>query len=88
VNDVTTPRLAPAPRIAQNRSGCSSRRAADPAVGGDDLDFEQVVDGPPEPAGQVAQPTAERQPRHADLGDEAQRRRQSVELRLAVHVAQ
>ena len=86
---MTTPRLAPAPRIAQNRSACSSRAGApDAAVGGDDLDLDQVVDRPPEAARQVAEAAAERQARHADLGDEPERRGEPVELGLAVDVAE
>ena len=62
--------------------------ATDLAVGGDDLDLEQVVDRPAEPACQIAEPAAQREARHADVGDEAQRRGQPVQLGLAVHLAQ
>ena len=86
---MTTPRLAPAPRTAQKRSGCSlAAGATHRAVRGDDLDLEQVVDGPAEAAGEVAEPAAERQPGDADLGDEAERRGEAVELGLTVDVAE
>jgi hypothetical protein len=45
------------------------------ALGGHQLDLEQVVDRPPEPARQIAKAASERQAGDADLGDEAQRRR-------------
>ena len=73
VNRVTTPKLPPPPRSAQNRSAFSSRLArADLAVGGDDLDLLQVVHRPAEATRQVAQAAAERQAGDADLGDEAE----------------
>ena len=59
-----------------------------PPVGRDDLHLEQVVDRPAEPARQVAEAPAERQARHPDLRDEAQRRGQPMQLRLAVHLAE
>ena len=68
--------------------GLVPARAPDPAVGGDDLDLEEVVHRPPEPSAQVAHAAAERQPRHPDLRDEPQRRRESVDLGLAVDVPQ
>ena len=61
---------------------------ADLAVGGDDLGLEQVVDGPAEPAGEVAEPAAERQPGDADLGEEAERHGEAVCLGRAVDVAE
>ena len=58
------------------------------AVGGDDFDLEEVVDGPSEPPGQVAQSTAESEAADADVGDESEWNRQAVPLRLPVHVSQ
>ena len=77
---------ADAPRTGRRCRRGSARRTD--AVGGDDLDLEQVVDGPPEAAGEVAEPAAERQPGDADLGDEAERRREAVQLGLAIDVAE
>ena len=59
---------------------------ADLAVGGDDLDREQVVDRPAEAARQIAEAAAERQARDADLREEAQRRGEAVALRGVVDV--
>lgn len=63
-----------------------ARRATQHAVGRDDLDLDQVVRGPAEPAAEVAQPAAERQTRDADVRDEAEHRRESVLLGGLVHV--
>ena len=87
MNRVTTPKLPPPPRIAQNRSAFSSRLARpDLAVGGDDLDLLEVVDRPAEAARQVAEAAAEREAGDADLGDEAEHGRQPVLLRRPVDV--
>ena len=59
---------------------------ADLAVGGDDLDLLEVVDGPAEPAGQIAKAAAEGQAGHADLGDEAEHGGQPVLLGRLVDV--
>ena len=57
VNEVTTPKLPPPPRSAQNRSGCWSWRWPSPlAVGEHHLGLDQVVDRQPVLAGQVAVP--------------------------------
>jgi hypothetical protein len=58
------------------------------AVGRDDLDLDQVVDRPAEAPCEVAEAAPERQAGHAHLRYEAQRRGQTVELRLAVYVPQ
>ena len=63
---VTTPKLPPPPRIAQNRSGsisASTRQTC--AVGGDDLGGEQVVDRQAVLAHEVADAAAERDPADA-----------------------
>ena len=56
------------------------------AVGGDDLDFLEVVHRPAEAAGQVAKAAAEREAGHADLGDEAEHGREPVFLSRPVDV--
>jgi hypothetical protein len=61
------------------------RGAHHPAVGGDEVDGRDVVARPPEPAREVAEPAAERQPGAAGVRDEAEHGRQAVELRLAIH---
>ena len=62
--------------------------AANRAVGRHDLDLEQVVDRPPEAAGQIAETAAQSQSGDPHLGDEPERRREAVELGLAIHVAE
>ena len=62
-------------------------RAPDAAVGGDDLDLEQVVDRPAEAAREVAEAAAEGETGHADLGEEAERGGEAVTLGRAVDVA-
>ena len=58
---VTTPKLPPPPRSAQNSSGSvSCVHAAQPPVGGDDLRREQVVDGQPVLAHEEADAAGER----------------------------
>jgi hypothetical protein len=67
VKRVTTPKLPPPPRSAQNRSAfwCSSR-GHHATVGGDHLGCEQVVAGQAVAAGEVADPAAQGEP--ADAG--------------------
>ena len=73
-NEVTTPKLPPPPRRAQNRSGFSSALARDErAVGQDDLGLEQVVDGQAVLAGEVADAAAEREAADAGGGDDPAR---------------
>ena len=62
--------------------------ADQPAVGGDEIDRRDVVAGPAEPARQVAEAAAEREPRAAGGRDEAEHGGQAVHLRLAVDVAE
>ena len=79
VNEVTTPKLPPPPRIAQNRSGFSSGARADAlAAGQDELGLEQVVDGQAALAGQVAQAAAEGQAADAGGRDDPARRGEAV----------
>ena len=78
-NRVTTPKLPPPPRIAQNRSGswsASTRRIC--AVGGDDLRGEQRVDGQAELAHEIADAAAERDPADPDRAGVAEPDRQAV----------
>ena len=61
---VTTPKLPPPPRSAQNRSGCCAcARRDEAAVGQHDVGLEEVVDGEPELARQVPGAAAERESR-------------------------
>ena len=86
---MTTPKLPPPPRIAQNRSGFSVALARQHvAIGGDDVGRQQVVDGQAELAGQPAEAAAQRQPGDAGGRVDAGRRGQAERLRLAVDVAQ
>ena len=78
-NRVTTPKLPPPPRIAQNRSGwwsASTWRSC--AVGGHDLGREQVVDGQAVLAHEVADAAAERDPADADRAGVAEADGQAV----------
>ncbi len=88
-NEVTMPKLPPPPRSAQKSSGFSSALARTMlALGGHDLDRGEVVAGPAEAARQVAEAAAEREPGDAGRRDEAEHRREAVELGLAVEVAE
>ena len=58
------------------------------SVSGHDLDFFKIVHRPAEPARQVAEAAAERQPRHAGRGDEAKSAGQAVHLRSLIDIAQ
>ena len=85
---MTTPKLPPPPRSAQNRSG--SRFGVDRterAVGGDDVGGEQVVDGQAVLAHQPAEPAAEGQAGDAGVRHGAAGRGQAERLRLAVELA-
>ena len=78
-NDVTTPKLPPPPRIAQNRSGCSVSLARTRlAVGQYHFGRDQIVDREPEAPAQPAEPAAERESRNAGGGVDPERRRQAV----------
>ncbi len=81
LNRVTTPKLPPPPRIAQNRSGSwSSSTIAHLAVGRHDLGREQAVDGEPVLAHEVADPAAGRDPAEPDRAGVAEPGREA-ELR-------
>ena len=86
---VTTPKLPPPPRIAQNRSGFSSavaRRIWPSAV---TISAEtQVVDGEAALAAQPAHTTAQGEPADAGVTHQAGRHGQPVRLRGRIHVAQ
>jgi hypothetical protein len=87
-NEVTTPKLPPPPRSAQNRSGCSSADARTMlALGGDHLGGEQVVDGEPVLAHEPADAAAEGEPADAGVAHDAAGGGQTVGLRLVVDVA-
>ena len=89
MNRVTTPKLPPPPRNAQNSSAFSyAVGGADLAVGGDDLDLLEVVDGPAEAAHQVAEAAAQGQAGDADLGDEPEHGREPVLLGRLVDVGE
>ncbi len=78
-NRVTTPKLPPPPRIAQNRSGW--RLGVDVqqlAVGGDDVGGEQVVDRQAVLAHEVADAAAEREAADADRAGVAEADREAV----------
>ena len=88
MNEVTTPKLPPPPRIAQKRSGFSSALARTLlAVGEHELRLEQVVDREPALAGQVADAAAERQAADAGGRDDPARRREAVLVRGRVDLA-
>ena len=75
-SEVTTPKLPPPPRIAQNRSGFSSAEARSTSpVGGDHLGRDQVVDAQAELAGQPAHAAAQREPADAGVADQPGRAR-------------
>ncbi len=83
---------------AQVRAGAAHRpeevgvlvaaRPADPPVGRHDLDLEQVVDRPAEPARQIAEAAAQGEAGDSDLRDEAERGGKAVALGRAVDVAE
>ena len=87
-NEVTTPKLLPAPRTAQKRSSFSVALArAELAVGGDDVDREQVVDRQAVLAAQMTDAAVERQTGDARGRDDPARHGEPEELRLPVAVA-
>ena len=82
---VTTPKLPPPPRIAQNRFGIVVGAGASRcAVGGDDVGRHEIVDGHAVLARQPAEAAAERQTGDAGGRVDADRRRQAVGLRRPV----
>ena len=69
-NSVTTPKLPPPPRIAQNRSGCSSAEARTRRPSGQDHGGgDQVVAAEPVLLGHPAHAAAEREPADAGVAD-------------------
>ena len=88
VNEVTTPKLPPPPRSAQNRSGCEfSLAVTKRAVGEHDVGGQQVVDREAEAPGQVADAAAEGQAGHAGGREEAGRGGHAERDRRVVDVA-
>ena len=86
--EVTTPKLPPPPRRAQNRSACSDLAGGDErAVREHDVGGEQVVDGEAVAPGQVADAAAEGQAAHAGGRDEPAGRRHAEADRRVVDVA-
>ena len=86
-NDVTTPKLPPPPRIAQNRSGFSvGARPAHLPIGGDDLDGAKIVGGKPMAARHPAEPAAEREAGDAGRRDDPAGHHEAQRLRRAIDV--
>ena len=76
---VTTPKLPPPPRIAQNRSGSGVGVHLEGfAVGRDDLGRQERVDREPELAHEVADPAAHRDPADPDRSGVAEADGQAV----------
>ena len=87
MNRVTTPKIAAGAADRPEEIGVLvAAGGADLAVRGDDLDLLEVVDRPAEAARQIAEPAAEGEAGDADLGDEAEHRREPVLLRRPVDV--
>ena len=79
----------PPPRSPQNRSRVLGlARADDLPLRGHQIDRDHAVAGPAAAAGQIAEPPAQRESGDAGGRDEAEHRRQPVELGLAVDVAE
>ena len=88
MNDVTTPKLPPPPRIAQNRSGFSSAlaRTRSPSASTTSASSRlSIVE--PVLAGQVAEAAAEREAADAGGRDDPARRREAVLVGRAVDLA-
>ena len=89
VNAVTTPKLPPPPRRAQSRSGFSAALTRSQlAVRRYDFRAHEVVAREPELAGDASDSTAQRQSRHAGVGDGADGRGESERERFAVELAE
>ena len=89
VIEVTTPKLPPPPRIAQNRSGFSFSFAWTTLPSASTTSAPRMLSiERPSPARQVADPAAEHQPACAGGGDDPRRRRQAVLVRGRVDVAE
>ncbi len=78
---------AAADRPEQVRVGFPARRP-NLAIGGDDLHFDQLVDGEPETARQVSESTTEGQAGHPGLRHEAEGGGQPMLLGGPVHIAE
>jgi len=88
-NDVTTPKLPPPPRIAQNRVRVLLRgRAHQPPVGQHHVRADEVVQREPVPVGQPAEATAEREPGDPGVADRPAGNREPVLLRGGVDLGQ
>ena len=88
-NEVTTPKLPPPPRSAQNRSGFSVALARSSfAIRGHDVGGDEIVDREPELAGDPAEAAAEREAGDAGRRVDAERRGEPERLRLLVEVRQ
>ena len=71
-NEVTTPKLPPPPRIAQNRSGFLLRAGdLESSVREDHIRGQQVVDGQAVLAREMAHAAAQREPAHTGGGDDS-----------------
>ena len=80
-NEVTTPKLPPPPRIAQNRSGFSVALARTQlAVGGDHVGGQQIVDRQAVLAAEPAEAAAQREPGDPGGGVDADRGREAEGL--------
>ena len=87
-NAVTTPKLPPPPRSAQNRSGCSSLLACTSSpLASTTSARQQVVDRQAVLAGQVAEAAAEREPADAGRADDPARGGEPVLVGGAVDLA-
>ena len=88
VNEVTTPKLLPPPRMAQNRIRVGIRRCcAHLTISTNHLGGRQVVDRQPVLPANPSLSTAEREPGYAGVGDDAARRDEPEGLGFVVHVA-
>jgi len=86
--DVTTPKLLPAPRTAPEEILVLGRACpAELAVGGDDVDRDQIVDRQPVLTAQMTHAAVERQTGDACGRDDSAGHREPEELRLPVGVA-
>lgn len=82
------PEVASASAQGPEKVGVLGRaRLHEPAVGGHDIDREQVVAGEPVAPGEVSDPPAERQSGNTGAGNEPPCRGQTEHLRLVVEVS-
>ena len=85
---MTTPKFPPPPRSAQNRSGMLVLAGRhEPAVGEDDVGFEQVVDRQTVLARQIPSAAAERQAGDAGRRDDAEGHGEAERVRRVIDVA-